>query len=300
MKKFVVENIEKQRIDKYLSEVMDLSRSYISKMLDDECILLNGQVAKSSSKVKNGDVIELVKDYKEEISFEPEDIPLDIIFENENVILINKQSGLVVHPGSGNNSHTLVNALLYHTQELSNCNGEERPGIVHRIDKDTTGLILCAKNNKAHELLADNFKNKTIERKYIALVKGVLKHNHITIDAPIGRDETHRKKMAVTANNSKNAITHVKVLKRFSEYTLVECILETGRTHQIRVHMNYIGYPVFNDPLYSKEVISGFGQFLHSSEITFEEPITKEKLHFKVELPKIFQDYLEKLEQEIK
>ena len=293
--KFEVETEEKIRIDKYLSEHTEYSRSVIQKMMEQDCILLNGKTVTSHATVKNGDSIEIVKELESVISNAPEDIPLDIVFEDENVILINKPSGMVVHPGSGNHHGTLVNAVLGYTDSLSDMNGEERPGIVHRIDKDTSGLILIAKNNKAHEILADDFKNKRIERKYIALVKGVLPHNHITIDAPIGRDEKNRKRMCVTEKNSKHAVTHVNVLKRYEHYTLVECVLETGRTHQIRVHMAYIGYPLFNDPVYGKEVLEGFGQFLHSSEITFEEPITKEKLHFKVDLPKEFQDYIDHL-----
>lgn len=298
MEKIIVDLEEKQRIDKYLSETLGESRSKIEKMLDQECITCNGVLAKSSLKVKMGDVIEFVRDFVEEIDLTPEDIPLDIVYESENILILNKPSGMVVHPGSGVFKHTLVHALLYHFKTLSDLNGEARPGIVHRIDKDTSGLLVVAKTNQAHQILAEDFKAHRVHRKYIALVKGVLKHNHITIDAPIGRDEKNRKKMAVTEKNSKSAVTHVNVLKRYSDYTLVECILETGRTHQIRVHLSYIGYPIFNDPLYGKEDIEGFGQFLHSSEIDITEPITKEALHFKVELPQIFQDFLETLEKQ--
>jgi len=297
MEKIIVNLEEKQRIDKYLSETLKESRSKIEKMLDKECITCNGNIAKSSLKIKNGDVIEFVKEYREEIDLLPENIPIDIVFETENIIIINKPSGMVVHPGSGVYEHTLANALLYHVKNLSDIN-ENRPGIVHRIDKDTSGLLVVAKNNKAHQILGEEFKIHNVKRKYIALVKGVLKHNHITVDAPIGRDEKNRKKMAVTEKNSKSAITHINVLKRFQDYTLVECILETGRTHQIRVHLSYIGYPIFNDPVYGKEEILGFGQFLHSSEIDLTEPITKEQLHFKVDLPKTFQDFLKKLEKQ--
>ena len=285
-----------ERIDKYLSDVLDKSRSLVAKMLDTECVLVNGKTVKSSYKVKEGDKITIVKDYVEDISLTPEKMSLDIVYESDNVIVINKPSGLVVHPGSGNKSHTLVNGLLYHTH-LSD--GEmDRPGIVHRIDKDTSGLMLVAKNNEAHQILADDFKNKRVERKYIALVKGVLQNNNIVIDAPIGRDEKNRKKMCVTDKNSKHAVTRVKVLKRFSKYTLIECVLETGRTHQIRVHLSCIGYPLFNDPVYGKEVIKGFGQFVHSKEVTFIEPITKEALHFEVPLPEIFQNFLNDLEKD--
>ena len=273
MQEFICEK-NNERIDKYLSEVLEKSRSTIAKMLETECILVNDKPVKTSYKIKENDKIAIVKEYVEDVLLTPEKMPLDIVYESENVIVVNKPSGLVVHPGSGNKEHTLVNGLLYHTN-LSE--GEEnRPGIVHRIDKDTSGLMLVAKNNEAHQVLADDFKNKRVERKYIALVKGILQNNNIVIDAPIGRDEKNRKKMCVTDKNSKHAVTRVKVLKRYDKYTLIECVLETGRTHQIRVHMAYIGYPLFNDPVYGKEEIKGFGQFLHSHEITFEEPITKE------------------------
>lgn len=294
MQEFICEK-NNERIDKYLSEVLEKSRSTIAKMLETECILVNDKPVKTSYKIKENDKIAIVKEYVEDIPLTPEEMPLDIVYESENVIVVNKPSGLVVHPGSGNKEHTLVNGLLYHTN-LSE--GEEnRPGIVHRIDKDTSGLMLVAKNNEAHQILADDFKNKRVERKYIALVKGILQNNNIVIDAPIGRDEKNRKKMCVTDKNSKHAVTRVKVLKRYDKYTLIECVLETGRTHQIRVHMAYIGYPLFNDPVYGKEEIKGFGQFLHSHEVTFEEPITKEKLHFEVPLPEVFQNFLDNLEE---
>ncbi len=300
MNKIMVETNEKMRIDKYLAENTEYSRSTIEKMLDQHLILLNQKEAKPSTKVKENDEILIQKELEEEIDLTPEKISLDIVFEDENVILINKPSGMVVHPGSGNFHGTMVNALLYHTQNLSDYNGSFRPGIVHRIDKDTSGLILVAKNNLAHERLSADFKEKKIQRTYLALVKGVLPHHYITIDAPIGRDEKNRKRMAVTDKNSKSAVTHVEVLKRYAQYTFVKCQLETGRTHQIRVHLAHIGYPVFNDPVYGKEVIPGFGQFLHSYEISFIEPITKEALSFKVPLPKEFQDFLDHLEKDFK
>ena len=294
----IVKEKVNERIDKYLSDVTDYSRSLILKMIKNEDILVNDNIVKASYKVAENDEIKIIKEYVEEIDLEPENIPLDIIFENENVILVNKPSGMVVHPGSGNKNHTLVNALLYHTNNLSEGSDNQRPGIVHRIDKDTSGLILIAKNNKAHEILADDFKHKRVKRKYIALVKGILAHNNITIDAPIGRDKIDRKKMMVTDLNSKDAVTHIKVLKRYHKYTLIECELETGRTHQIRVHLAYIGHPIFNDPVYQKDKTTSFGQFLHSSEITFKEPITKEQLHFKVDLPEYFQNFLDNLDNE--
>jgi len=297
MEKIEVITDKKERLDKYLSTYLDISRALVQKMINNDCILVNNNPAKSSSSIHNGDIIEIVKEYHDEISLEPENIPLDIVYEDNDVILVNKPSGLVVHPGSGNHSGTLVNALLYHTKELSDCD-IERPGIVHRIDKDTSGLMLVAKNNQAHAILAEEFKYHRIERKYTALVCGVLKNNHITIDAPIGRDPIHRQQMMVTDKNSKPAITHINVIKRFKEYTLVECILETGRTHQIRVHLSYIGYPIYNDPVYNNRPATAFGQFLHSSEITFCSPITKKQLHFKCPLPEYFQDFIDNLDKE--
>ena len=296
MDKFEVFEEENLRIDKYLSERLDCSRAYIQKLLEQNLILVNDEPVKASYKVMNGDFITLLGNLEADEDITPENIPLHIVYEDEDVILIDKPSGMVVHPGSGNFHHTLVNALLYYTKNLSDCNGSTRPGIVHRIDKDTSGLLLVAKNNQAHAILADDFAHKRVKRKYIALVKGVLKHNHITIDAPIGRDAVNRKKMAVTDVNSKNAVTHVTVLKRYRDYTLVQCELETGRTHQIRVHMSYIGYPIYNDPVYNNQPATPFGQFLHSSEIEFVSPISKKHLHFTSPLPKEFADFLENLE----
>lgn len=296
MKEIKVENAQK-RIDKYLSEILDESRSVITKMIDEGFILVNNQKVKASKSLKENDLISIQDGFKIDCDIKPSDIPLNIVFEDENVILINKQSGLTVHPGSGNYDNTMVNALMYYTNNLSDISGDERPGIVHRIDKDTSGLILVAKNNKSHQILAEDFKNKRIKREYIALINGVFPHNKATIDAPIGRDETDRKKMTVTDKNSKKAITHLTVLKRYKDYTLVSLILDTGRTHQIRVHMKYIGYPIYNDPVYSNKKATEFGQFLHSYKINFEEPITKEKLEFIAPLPKEFQDFLNTLEE---
>ncbi len=298
MQTIKVKTLDSERIDKYLSENTNYTRSTISKMIDQGLILLNDKVVKASSKIKDGDTITIVKDLVNASSLNPENIKLDIVYENENLMIINKESGMVVHPGNGNYEHTLVNALLYYTNNLSNNNDLTRPGIVHRIDKDTSGLLVVAKNNKAHELLSQMFSKKQIKRKYIALIKGVLPNNHISIDAPIGRDKVDRKKMAVTDKNGKNAITNVNVLKRYKNYTLVECVLQTGRTHQIRVHLAYIGYPIYNDPVYQKKKTTSFGQFLHSYEIEFEEPIKKEHLHFVAPLPKEFQDFLDNLEKE--
>lgn len=287
----------KVRIDKFLAERMEESRSEIDKMIDDEFILVNNEVVKSNYIVKENDVI-LIKDgFHVEDSFEPENIPLDIVYEDNDIIIVNKPSGMVVHPGNGNTSGTLANALMYHTKNLSDINGDVRPGIVHRIDKDTSGLMIVAKNNKAHEILTDMLSRHEIKREYLALLIGEFKSDTATIDAPIGRDQVDRKKMAVTDVNSKDAITHLRVVKRYKGYTLVRLSLETGRTHQIRVHMAYIGYPVFNDPVYTKNKTTEFGQFLHSTSITLNHPITGENIHFEVDVPDTFKDYLEGLEE---
>lgn len=284
---------DNNRIDSYLSLNLDMSRSLIKKMILDQDILLNNKVVKSSTSVKTGDVIKIIGNYKDKIDLEGEDIPLNIIYEDDDCILINKESGMVVHPGNGNYNHTLVNALIHYSKSLSD-EDPKRPGIVHRIDKDTSGLILVAKNNKAHEILADDFKNKRIKRVYYALVVGVLHHDKIKIDLSIGRDPKNRLKMAVV-KGGKKAVTHVEVLKRYKEYTLVKCVLETGRTHQIRVHLSHIGYPIYNDPLYG-ESYNSYGQFLISKEIDFESPISKKKLHFEIPLDREFQEFIDKLD----
>lgn len=287
------------RLDKYLALNTEYSREYISKMLDSGFILVNDKIVKASYKVKEGDKIILDEYYKEDTDIVPTKMDLDIVYEDQDVIVVNKPSGLTVHPGSGNYTNTLVNGLMYHTKNLSDIGGEERPGIVHRIDKDTSGLLLIAKNNKAHNVLSDDFKNKKVKRKYIALINGVFPHNTATIDAPIGRDKNNRQKMTVTEENSKSAVTHLTVLKRYKKHTLISLLLETGRTHQIRVHMEYIGYPIYNDPVYSKKQATEFGQFLHSAEMDFVHPIKKEEMHFEASLPKEFKEYINELEQEI-
>ena len=284
------------RIDKYLASILDYSREYIGHLIDNKLILVNNKVIKASYKVALEDEI-VIHDEKMKIenNVEPVKMDLDIVYEDEYLMVINKPSGLVVHPGSGNYHNTLVNGLMYYTKNLSDVCGEFRPGIVHRIDKDTSGLLLIAKTNKVHEILADDFKNKRIRREYIALLDGVFSQGSATIDAPIGRDKQNREKMAVV-EGGKHAITHMKVLKRYAKYTLVSCILETGRTHQIRVHMAYIGYPIHNDPVYSKKEADSFGQFLHSYKINFIHPITKKEMEFICPLPKHFEDFLKELE----
>ncbi len=288
---------ENERIDKYIAKTTDLSRTLISKMIDNGFILVNNKKTKNNYKVKLNDIITIDENYKESTDVLPEKMDLNIVYEDNDILIINKPSGMVVHPGNGNYSGTLVNGLMYYTNNLSSVNGEIRPGIVHRIDKDTSGLIIVAKNNKAHEILSNYFQNKTITRTYIALVKGELKTNSATIDAPIGRSEKDRKKMAVTSKNSKNAVTHLTVLKRYKGYTLVKLKLDTGRTHQIRVHMQYIGHPVYNDPVYTNDKCSEFGQFLHSYSMEFVHPITKEKMYFECPLPDYFEDFLKCLEE---
>jgi len=292
-----VNDINNERIDKYLSNNTELSRTLISKMIEDEYILVNGKKTKNNYKVKENDLITIKENYVTEVNIVPEEMKLNIVFEDDDIIVINKDSGVVVHPGNGNYTGTLVNGLMYYTNNLSDINGEIRPGIVHRIDKDTSGLIIVAKNNKTHEILSEYFQNKTITRTYIALIKGELNTNNATIDAPIGRSETDRKKMAVTSKNSKHAITHLTVLKRYKGYTLVKLKLDTGRTHQIRVHMLYIGHPVYNDPVYTNDKCSEFGQFLHSYSMEFIHPTTKEKIYLECPLPEYFVSHLECLEE---
>ncbi len=290
----LVSKINKERIDKYLANETEYSRATIAKMIENDYILVNDNKIKNNYQVKEGDIINIDESFKEEINLLPQEMDLDIVFEDEYLLVVNKQSGVVVHPGSGNYNNTLVNGLLYHTNLSTN--DEERPGIVHRIDKDTSGLLIVAKNNEVHNLLTECFKNKTIKRKYIALLTGVFPHNSATIDAPIGRDPLNRKKMAVTEYNSKSAVTHLKVLERYKAYTLASMVLETGRTHQIRVHTNYIGYPIYNDPVYTNKKCSQFGQFLHSSEMELIHPITKKEMKFTADLPVYFQNFLNELE----
>lgn len=292
----VVSEKENVRIDKYLTSILDYSREYIGKLIDAKLVLVNGREIKASFKVSLNDEIVI---HDEKLKVEEDILPvkmdLDIVYEDEYLMVINKPSGLVVHPGNGNYNNTLVNGLMYYTKNLSNLGGEARPGIVHRIDKDTSGLLLVAKTNQVHELLADDFKNKRIKREYIALLDGVFPNGSATIDAPIGRDKLHREKMAVI-EEGKHAVTHMKVLKRYDKYTLVSCILETGRTHQIRVHMVYIGYPIHNDPVYSKREATSFGQFLHSYKMNFIHPITKKEMEFTCPLPTYFREFLDRLE----
>lgn len=294
--KVVVKSEEKIRLDKYLALSTDYTRSKIEKLLDEGKIFVNGRLEKASFKVGDGDEVELPDEVTSEKTIQGEEIELDILYEDDYIIVVNKPSGMVVHPGAGNKEHTLANALVGHTDKLSSENGDFRPGIVHRIDKDTSGVLLVAKNDRVHNILAEGFKNKTIKRVYVALLDGVFPNSSATVDAPIGRDKTNRIKYTVTDDEgAKNAITHLKVIKRYKNNTLVELRLETGRTHQIRVHMKYIGYPVHNDPLYGHSS-NEFGQFLHAKSLEFEHPITKERMYFESPLPTEFKDFLDGLE----
>lgn len=288
-------NEEGIRLDKYLASNTDFSRELISKMISSGFVTVNDENKKLAYKVKLNDEIFIDETFKIDTDILPEKMDLDIAYEDDDIIVINKPSGLVVHPGSGNYSHTLVNGLMYHTKSLSNINGDARVGIVHRIDKDTSGLMLVCKTNKAHEILANDFQNHDVKRTYLALLCGIVPYDTATIDAPIKRDPNNFNKMGVF-NDGKKAISHLNVIKRYKEYTLCEFNLETGRTHQIRVHAKYIGYPIYNDPVYNKEITS-FGQFLHSKSIDFEHPISKKHLHFEVDLPKEFKDFIDNLDK---
>lgn len=280
------------RLDNYLIDKLDSSRSKIQKLIKNNSILVNDKNTKSSYLVKTGDII-TITDVKEESSnIEPEDIKLDIVYEDECLLVVNKPSGMVVHPGCGNKNHTLVNALMHHSK-LSNLDNI-RPGIVHRIDAYTSGLLMVAKDDKTHRELALELKSNKAKRKYLALVHGVIVEDTATIDAPIGRDTKNRKKMCVTSVNSKDAITHIKVLERYIDTTFIECTLETGRTHQIRVHLSYINHPIVNDSVYGhkKQINPTFGQMLHAYTLGFIHPVTHEYLEFKAEPPKEFMEIL--------
>ena len=288
---------DKVRLDKYLTSIIDESRSSIIKRIKDEKVLVNGKVAKSSLVLKNDDVIELLPYEEPGMDVVPTKMDLDIVYEDDYLMVINKPSGLTVHPGAGNYQNTLVNGLMYYTKNLSDASGTDRLGIVHRIDKDTSGLMIVCKDNKVHEQLAEGFKNKTIKRDYLALLVGEFPHASATINAPIGRDPNNRKMYTVTDQNSKDAITEMVVVKRYIGYTLVRCSLKTGRTHQIRVHMKYIGYPLYNDPVYTNKNASDFGQFLHSCHLEFNHPVTHEFLSFDAPLPEAFQSFIDSLEE---
>lgn len=293
----ITEEMEDERIDKCVSALIDsLSRSFIQKMIKEECVLVNGRSVKGSYRVKDGDEVEFELPESVEPDIEPENIPLDILYEDRDVIVVNKPKGMVVHPAAGHYSGTLVNALMYHCgKELSGINGVMRPGIVHRIDRDTTGSIIVCKNDKAHNCIAEQLKEHSVNRRYHAICYGVLKEDEGVIDKPIGRHPTERKKMAVNERNGKHAVTHYRVLKRFEGYTYIECVLETGRTHQIRVHMASIGHPLVGDEVYSnrKCPFKLQGQTLHAKILGFLHPSTGEYVEVDAPLPEYFTHLLE-------
>lgn len=301
MKQFIVKQEQANlRLDKVVAnEYKELSRTNIQKLIEENRVLVNNKIQKASYKVSVNDIIQIEEVQAKEIDLKPQDIPLDIIYEDDDIVVVNKQKGLVVHPANGNLDGTLVNAIMAICKDsLSGIGGEIRPGIVHRLDKDTSGLIIIAKNDKAHIHLSEQIKNREIKKTYIALVRGVIKENEATIDMPIGRSTKDRKKMAVT-KNGKNAITHFKVIKKYDKYTLIEVNIETGRTHQIRVHMSEIGYPIIGDIVYSngKNPFGVQGQMLHAAKLTFKHPTTNKELNLEAPLPKYFIDIINELDK---
>ena len=294
----VIVKEEKGRIDKVLNErLTDYSRSQIQQWIKEQHVSIDGKVIKANYKVSAGDHVLIEIPVPETLDLVPENMNLEIVYEDEDVVVVNKPQGMVVHPSAGHPNGTLVNGLLYQIKNLSTINDVVRPGIVHRIDKDTSGLLMVAKNDRAHESLAQQLKDKTSLRKYVALVHDEIPHEKGRIEAPIGRSKVNRKMQAVI-EGGKSAVTHFEVLKRFEGYTLIELQLETGRTHQIRVHMNYIGYPVAGDPLYGpKKTLKGNGQFLHAKLLGFEHPTTGENMVFEAPLPEIFKKTLKQLQE---
>lgn len=286
-----------KRLDLFLSEKFEhMSRSYVQGLIENESVKVNNKVKKSNYKLKFGDEISIEVPTPVELQVEGENIPIDTIYEDSDVIVVNKPQDMVVHPAPGNYTGTLVNALLYHCKDLSGINGVIRPGIVHRIDKDTTGILVVAKNDNAHNKLAEQLKNHSMTRTYYALVEGNVKQDEGIVNAPIGRHPVDRIKMAVV-KDGREAVTHYRVIERFGDYTLVKCNLETGRTHQIRVHMAHIGHPLVGDNVYGykKQKFNLKGQVLHAKELGFIHPTSGEYIHFDSELPKYFIELLEKL-----
>ena len=291
------------RADKLLSDKLEgITRSYIKKIIDEGGLLINGKPSKGSAKLKEGDELSVDIPEPAEPDIVPEDIPLDVVYEDEHLLVVNKPQGMVVHPAPGNYSGTLVNALMHHCRgELSGINGVLRPGIVHRIDKNTSGLLMVAKTNAAHLSLAEQIKEHSFSRRYKTIAYGTFKEQEGTVNAPIGRNKKNREKMCVTNENSKEAVTHYRLLEQFAGCALVECILETGRTHQIRVHMSHLGHPVMGDDVYGikKEKFSGLsGQLLHAYLLGFVHPATGEYMEFTAPLPHHFENILEKLRKE--
>lgn len=292
-----IEQGDSGRLDKVLAgRLTQFSRSKLQRWISNGLVLVNGQQVADKYKVKIGDQVVVTPEGPHPIDLKPEDIPLDIVYEDDDVLVVNKPQGMVVHPAPGHPDHTLVNALMYHSP-LSTINGEFRPGIVHRIDKDTSGLLMVAKNDRAHQSLAAQLKAKTTKREYIALVHGRIKEEKGTIDAPLGRSRKDRKKQAIVANG-RHAVTHFKVLERYRNYTLIKCRLETGRTHQIRVHLASIGHPLAGDPLYGpRKTLPGRGQYLHARLLGFVHPTTGKEMVFTSPLPAYFQQMIANLRQ---
>ena len=283
----ITENEAGQRADVALAAMLELTRSNMQKLLDEGRAVKGTKVIKSNYKLKLGDEIVVTLPEPQPLDVQPENIPLDIIYEDEDVVVVNKARGMVVHPAAGNYSGTLVNALLYHCKNLSGINGVIRPGIVHRLDKDTSGIMICAKNDAAHVSLSEQIQSKSAQRTYLAVVRGNLKTDSGVIETQIARDKDDRKKMAVVKEGGRNAVTEYEVVERFGKYTIVKCKLKTGRTHRIRVHMEYLGYPLVGDPKYSpmKTPFSINGQALHSLTLAFDHPRTGERMEFEAKLP---------------
>ena len=306
MKYIVDENDKKKRLDKFLQEKdLNITRSYIKTLIEEGYIKVNEEKVKSGYSLKKDDVVDITIKEDETCDINPENISLDIVYEDDDIIIVNKPKGMVVHPANGNYTGTLVNALMYsHKDKLSSINGSIRPGIIHRIDKDTSGILVVAKNDEAHKKLSSIFKVHDIKREYIALVKGIVKEDRLDINLPIGRSAKDRKKMAVTNKNSREAITHIEVLERFysSNVTLVKATLETGRTHQIRVHMSYMHHPIVGDEVYGKKdpKFKVTGQMLHAKLLGFKHPTTNEYVEFESEIPEYFKDILDTLERKEK
>ena len=299
MKKELIVEIEgTKRIDAYISENTELSRTAVQRLIEEDKITINGNKEKPSYKVQKGDIIEIEEENAKEIELKAQEIPLEVLYEDNDIIVVNKPKGMVVHPANGNPDGTLVNAIMAICKDsLSGIGGEIRPGIVHRLDKNTSGAIIIAKNDKAHINLSEQLKNHEIKKTYIALVRGVVKENNATINMPIGRSKKDRKKMDVE-KNGKEAITHFKVLKRYTDCTLLEINIETGRTHQIRVHLAHIGYPIIGDDVYSngKNKWGIEGQCLHAKSLDFKHPITGKQMHIEADLPEYYQKLLEELD----
>lgn len=288
-----------ERLDKFLTLIIEnKSRSHINKMIENNLVFVNGKIEKNSYKIKLNDEITFSELPVEEMDIKGEDIELDVVYEDEDILIINKPQGMVVHPANGHYSGTLVNAILNHCNDLSGINGVARPGIVHRIDKDTSGLICVAKNDESHNFLAEQLKDHTMHREYYALVKGLIKENSGEINLPIGRNKTDRKKMSVDRENGKYAITYFSVVKRFRNHTLIKCRLKTGRTHQIRVHMAYIGHPVEGDQVYGTRANKVYrdGQLLTAYKLSLIHPRTKKEVTFEIDLPQYFIDIINNLD----